>query len=118
MNEKLQNVMRERWQQAEALAAKLGLTKQTVFAGMPLLKENGLLDGILAGDAEAIAKALELRWCGYYGQKSPTKQAEEKTKREFRGNAGDVQLMIWDIKKIGNAERAKDAFERALRALE
>ncbi len=104
---------KERWQLAEKVAKVLGISKQSAWAGLSCLEEEKLIDKILEGDQDAIEKAKSLKWCYHDGE---TKKPE--TSVGFGANIEHVRVMMWAIQKIGSSKQAKDAFKRALKALE
>lgn len=104
--------MSERWRRCEQIAVKLKITKSEVFNYLSVLDERGLSDRILADDAEAIHEALSI---DRYGQPKKNKYPEPRTALEAK--AQDIQLMLWAIKKIGDKERARVAFNQVMKTL-
>lgn len=104
--------MSERWRRCEQIAVKLKITKSEVFNYLSVLDERGLSDRILADDVAAIQEALSI---DRYGQPKRSKYPEPRTALEAK--AQDIQLMLWAIKKIGDKERAKVAFNQVMKTL-
>jgi hypothetical protein len=95
---------KQRWQLAETLAEKLGVTKSDGFNLISVLTNHGLLDRVLNNDAEAIQAALKLDW---FGKPNPDLEAK----------ASGIGVMIWAIRKCGSVEAARIAFNKAVKAL-
>lgn len=95
---------KQRWQLAEQIAEKMGVTKSDGFNLVSVLTNHGLLDRVLNNDAEAIQAALKLDW---FGKPNPDLEAK----------ANGVGIMIWAIRKCGSIEAAREAFNKAARAL-
>ena len=94
----------KRWQLAEEISNKMGVSKSEGFSLIVKLTEVGLLQGVLNGEPEAIANARKLEWFG-------------KARPEMDEKANGVSIMLWAIRKIGSVDEAKKAFEKACTAL-
>ncbi len=108
--------MKDRWSRCEQIAVKLKITKSEVFNFLSVLDERGLTDRILAGDEEAIREALSI---DRYGQpiKKRTADRYPEPRTALEAKAQDIQIMLWAVKKIGDKERAKVAFQQVMRTL-
>jgi hypothetical protein len=96
--------MKQRWQLAEQVAQKMGVTKSDGYNLIPVLTNHGLLERVLNNDAEAIQAALKLDW---FGKPNP----------DLENRANGIGIMIWAIRKCGSIEVARDAFNKAARVL-
>ncbi len=115
-----------RWEQAEQIAHILKINKVQAYALLPTLDEKDLTRYVMSEQEWAIAEALK---CPYYGKAveevSDLPVAKKKrAKREAASNADKpmgnvecVKLAMWYIEKIGDAEKAKTAFDAAYNAV-
>lgn len=103
--------MKERWALCEQLASNMGMKKSEAFCILSELQDRGLVERIQANEPEAIQIAKELPRYG----KTETRFPPPRT--AFEAVANDVQLMLWTVKKIGDPERAKAAFNSVMKAL-
>ena len=92
--------MKERWQLAEQIGDKMGVSKQEGFTLIPILTQHGLLDKVLNNDPEAIQAAGKLAW---FGKANPA----------LENRANGIGIMMWAIRKCGSVEVAREAFEKA-----
>lgn len=92
--------MKQRWQLAERVGDRMGVSKQEGYTLIPILTEQGLLDRVLNGDAEAIQAACKLEWFG-------------KRNVALDNKAQGIKIMLWAINKCGSVEAARTAFEKA-----
>ena len=91
---------KKRWQLAEEIGDKMGVSKGEGFTLIPILTQNGLLEKVLNNDSEAIQAAGKLQWFG-------------KTNVALDNKANGISIMVWAIRKCGSVEVARDAFEKA-----
>ena len=108
---------KERWEQAEAAARVLGVSKAEVFnAGVEM---DHLIPQILAGNEEAITKAKSLHWFGkkHHETRRESFKRKHKPKKKKASKTNDLRLVLWTIEKIGSLEKAEKAFAAAKLAL-
>lgn len=90
---------RERWKLAGRVAEKLGCTKRVAHDGITVLREAGLLDRILDGDAEAIALAATLSWYGHRATEPEPDYDEDDGLEQLVKGKSNVDLMFWAVRK-------------------
>ena len=131
--------MRAHWRKLRKMSANLGGTDLDVMNCVyPSLKLQGLVKGVLKKDRKSLAEAVDViaelyppRLSITYEKPKPnappppvkssphvlvTPTMTEEQKVVVRVAA--LKIMLWSIKKIGSIEMARDAFERAARAVQ
>jgi len=96
--------MKQRWQLAEQIAEKMGVSKQEGYTLIPILTNHGLLERVLNNDPEALQAAGKLEWFG-------------KANVALEGKAAGIGIMMWAIRKCGSVEAARLSFEKAAKIL-
>lgn len=99
--------IQQRWQTARDVAAALGIKTKDAWRLLKKLQYNELVDPILEGVPEALELGRDIadEECG-------------KRPSSMQRNAGDVKLMLWAFDKIGDLERIKVAYRKALQVVE
>ena len=95
---------KDRWQRARDVAEVLDIGVKTAWMSLRILEKHDLVDPICAGIIEARELAQDL--------------LVQPRDRDFRANANDVKLMLWAFDKIGDLERVKMAYKKAMMVCE
>lgn len=98
--------IQKRWDTAREVASKLGIKPKAAWKLLKKLEFHELLESILDGVDEAIELGYEL------AEESKPKQSS------LQRNASDVKLMLWAFDKIGDIERIKVAYRKALKVVQ
>lgn len=96
--------IRARWARARQVAEALDIGVKAAWISLNTLDANGLIEPVIEGIEEAISIARE--------------HIAEPKNRDFKANAQDVKLMLWAFDKIGDLERIKIAYQKAMKVIE
>ncbi len=100
MSDKRSSNTKARWGRARSVAEKLGIGVKAAWISLSDLEDNGLVEPIMAGIDDAIDLAKE--------------HISEPRNRDFKAKAQDVKLMLWAFDKIGDIDRIKAAYAKAM----
>ena len=93
----------ERWQRARDVAEVLGVKTMTAWSCLKELEREDLVEPILEGIKEAVEIGAGI-----------AQQRDGKLQNNMQRNASDVKLMLWAFDKIGDLERIRVAYRKAL----
>jgi len=121
---------RERWKVAHAVANVMGCGSREAWDWMRTLHANGVnLRRLAEADVIEVDKARKIMVEGVKlppkeKWESPVKKSARKALRVLKeqgpefATIAQVQIMCWALGKIGSPSRARDALERAIKAVE
>src|ERR1700683_135976 len=122
--ERLRETQKRQWADCEIIAVKLGdVTKNQVHDHLYReIVERGWLDKAVAGDAETLGFIRNLdNWDRMLSQPKPIvvddhPRIHPPKEREDLDSAGELQIAMWFIAKMGSPERATKVLKAAIAA--